>query len=40
MRNIVGWVEYNGTHRICVNGGFRYTPPTLHFGYIILGEIP
>jgi len=40
MRNVVGWVECNGTHRIPVTGGFRHTSPTLHFGYIIFWEIP
>ncbi len=40
MGIVVGWVECNGTHRISVNGGFRYTPPTLHFAYIIFWESP
>ena len=39
MRNVVGWVECNGTHHLRKCGGFRYTPPTLHLGYIIFGEI-
>jgi len=40
MRIVVGWVKRNGTHRMLINSGFRFSSPTLQFRYIIFWEIP
>jgi len=38
MRDIVGWVEKNGTHQMLINGGFRFSSPTLQLGISFFGN--